>query len=141
MSLNTSESNSSERKRSASPIRKYFNVSPSSTPKTPLATRDDNLNDKNNATLNKTQLQQTRFLDFVKSKKVNNTITSTKKIDASCTKGSSSVTERPRPTLKRSHSAISSLDTANELWLNSPLKSKQKRTETTEVVNRLSLLY
>jgi hypothetical protein len=37
------------------------------------------------------------------------------------------------PSLKRSHSAISHLDTANETWMNSPLTSKQKTYDNSTV--------
>ncbi|ORE21008.1 WD40 repeat-like protein [Rhizopus microsporus] len=42
------------------------------------------------------------------------------------------------PSLKRSYSAISSLDTANEHWLNTPIAPKQKRIDTKEVYDRLT---
>lgn len=132
MALNTTAtaSNSSERKRSNSPIRKYFSPKPtndspssstpsSSTPKKPLTAQNEN---DNNAILNKTKkTQQARFLDSVKSRK-----------SQSLTRQSSvQIDEKPKPpTLKRSHSAISSLDTANTPWMRTPVKS-QKKTDNT----------
>lgn len=39
-----------------------------------------------------------------------------------------------RPGLKRSHSAISSLDAANEPWLNTPITTKHQKIDKKEVV-------
>ncbi|KAG0746756.1 hypothetical protein G6F57_008077 [Rhizopus arrhizus] len=43
-----------------------------------------------------------------------------------------------RPGLKRSHSAISSLDAANEPWLNTPITTKHQKIDKKEVYDRLT---
>lgn len=139
MSLNNKESlrEGTNIKRSTSPIRKYFSTKPSSTTTTtttkvttsapikkPLTSPNDNI-EKNTTKLEtpkdtdsktKPSLQQMSFYDFnLKYQR-----------KANATAPSTPTNEIRPPTLKRSHSAISHLDTANETWMNSPLISKQK---------------
>jgi hypothetical protein len=133
MSLNIKEplSESTETGRSSSSIRDYFSIKPSSNStnvpdKKPLTSSNDNTTKnttqqdttKAKDTKTKPSLQQTKFQDFnLKYQKRVNAVTAP----------STPTNEIRPPSLKRSLSAISPLDTANETWMNSPLCSKQMK--------------
>lgn len=156
------------RKRASSPIRKYLNSKPStsspttttSTPTTtakkPLSSPDDNIKPpvkKNitpkSTTSKPTELQQSRFLYLYSRKNIKSRSTTTNDKSVASTSASTTITTtanskskefRP-PSLKRSHSAISHLDTVNESWMNSPLCSNKKACDNNNAVRKRIYYY
>ncbi|CEP08699.1 hypothetical protein [Parasitella parasitica] len=155
MSSNTTATTSpnDNRKRSSSPIRKYLASKPSvpsTTVKKPLSSPNDNIKTpvKKNitpkpATSKPTELQQSRFLDLYARKNAKARPSATNNNNKSATStaiaptASHSKEIRP-PSLKRSYSAISHLDTVNETWMNSPLSANKKACDKTTAYDRLT---
>jgi hypothetical protein len=161
MSSNLLESNGegSNRKRSTSPIRKYFKPStssPTTTTTKPLTSPNDNIMKTSTTTTTRTTKTVTNkttsipskkssqgttsrpFLDFYQatSRKSQSTKTGSSSQSSSSSQQSLNKIEIRPGSLKRSHSAISHLDGVNETWINAPLASKQK-TEAVSFFNYL----
>ncbi|KAG2231784.1 hypothetical protein INT48_005439, partial [Thamnidium elegans] len=123
------------KKQSSSTIRKYL-VSPTKATTKPLACNDNVLASPKPSTNTNTQTTSKKTKTPPPPEKGRSVVEMLNATRSTIT--ATAIINKDFPSMKRSYSAITHLDTANETWLNQPLKSRKRNYEKKDAYDRLT---